>query len=72
MKLTKEQKLLLLCYKGYSIKDGDIKGISAENAKKKLAKYILSLKISKVQKEELAELCGFEIKNGRILASSLK
>lgn len=72
MKLTKEQKLLLLCYKGYSIKDGDIKGISAENAKKKLAKYILSLKISKAQKEELAELCGFEIKNGRILASSLK
>lgn len=66
---TKEQKLLLISASGYAIKDGDINGISAISAKKQLLKYILSLKIRKAEKERLAEMCGFDVKNGKIVTS---
>lgn len=66
LKLTREQKLLLICSSGYAIKDGDIRGLKAESAKKLLLKYILSLKATKAEKEELAKICGFTVKNGKI------
>ena len=66
--LPAEKKLLLICMKGYSIKDGDIRGMSAERAKRYLLKYILSMRgKTQAEKAELAELCGFTVKNGRIV-----
>ncbi len=70
LNLRTEQKLLLICAKGYSLKDGDIRGVSAENAKRRLLKYITSLKgISATEKAEIAKMCGFTVKNGRIIMS---
>lgn len=66
MKLRNEQKLLLICASGFSVADGDIKGMSKKKAKTALLKYILSLKISVEEREKLAKMCGFEAKNGRI------
>ena len=68
LNIPAQQKLLLLCAKGYSIQDGDIKGYSAEKAKKYLLNYLLRLtSLTKEQKAELAVLCGFEVKNGKIV-----
>ena len=64
--LTTAEKLLIIAYKGYSFKDGDVRGISAERAKKLLISYLLKLNITKDDKAELAEACGFKVKNGRI------
>ncbi|MBR2616182.1 MAG: hypothetical protein IKC69_05845, partial [Clostridia bacterium] len=69
--LSKEKTLLLICAKGYSLQDNDVPGLSAEAAKKYLLRYILKLKVSKLEKAALAELCGFEVKNGRIVTQSL-
>jgi hypothetical protein len=60
--VSKEHKLILIAAKGYSL-DGA--------SKKRLLSYILSLKISKEEKLRLAEACGFEVKNGKILKTSL-
>jgi hypothetical protein len=50
---------LLIASSGYSLSD---------NEKKSLLRYILGLRnITKAQKEELAKLCGFNVKNGRII-----
>ena len=66
--ISSEQKLLLICAKGYALKDGDLRGLSAERAKKLLLRYILRMgKLNKQQKAELAALCGFEVRNGRIM-----
>lgn len=66
--VSNEQKLLLICAKGYALKDGDLRGLSAERAKKLLLRYILRMgKLNKQQKAELAALCGFEVRNGRIM-----
>ena len=68
LKVSSEQKLLLICASGYSIKDGDIRGVSADVAKTRLLKYILNLKgLSAEEKAEVAEMCGFEVKNGKIV-----
>lgn len=66
--VSSEQKLLLICAKGYALKDGDLRGLSAERANKLLLRYILRMgKLNKQQKAELAALCGFEVRNGRIM-----
>ena len=67
--LTPAEKLLLICSQGYTIKDGDIPGVSAARAKQLLLRYILSLKISKEKRARLAELCGFTVQNGKIMLS---
>lgn len=70
--VSTEKKLLLICAKGYSLQDNDIRGLSAEKAKKYLLRYILSLKgKTKAEKAEIAELCGFEVVNGRIITKNL-
>ena len=70
--VSTEKKLLLICAKGYSLQDNDIRGLSAEKAKKYLLRYILSLKgKTKAEKAEIAELCGFEVVNGRIVTKNL-
>lgn len=63
---TAEEKMLLIYLKGYSVKDGDFPGISADVAKDRILRYILSLRVSRVEKEKLAKMCGFEVKNGKI------
>ena len=73
LKVSSEQKLLLICASGYSIKDGDIRGVSADAAKTRLLKYILNLRgISAEEKAEIAEMCGFEVKNGKIVNNFAK
>lgn len=69
--VSPEERLLLICASGYTLKDGDIRGLSAERAKKRLLKYILNLKgVSAAEKAEIAEMCGFEVKNGKIIMNS--
>ena len=68
LNVPREQKLLMIAAKGYTVKDGDIRGLTADRAKKILLNYILrSSKLNKEQKTELAKMCGFEVKNGRIM-----
>ncbi len=68
--ISTEQKLLLICAKGYALRDGDVRGLTAEGAKNRLLRYILSLRgLSAAEKTELAEMCGFKVKNGRIIRS---
>jgi hypothetical protein len=70
--VSTEKKLLLICAKGYSLQDNDIRGLSATNAKKYLLRYILSLKgVTKDEKARIAELCGFEVVNGKIVPQNL-
>ena len=70
--LTKEQMLLLLAYQGYSVQDREVGGLTAEQAKKRLLRYILTSKTTtQAEKANIAAKCGFNVKNGRILASSL-
>ena len=66
--VTTEQKLLLICASGYALKDGDIRGVSASAAKKRLLRYIINLRgLTVDERAEIAEMCGFEAKNGRIV-----
>ena len=63
-----EQRLLLICASGYALKDGDIRGVTAEAAKVRLLKYILRMKgLTADERAEIAEMCGFEVKNGKIV-----
>ena len=71
--MTDEERLLILVLSGYSIQDGDFKNMTAAAAKKKLLKYILNR--SGATANEKIALCnkiGFEVKNGKISASSIK
>ncbi len=67
-KLSTPQKLLLILSLGYTIKDGDIRGVTALKAKRVVARYITSLALSREEKTALAEKCGLTVKNGRIYA----
>lgn len=59
--LSVEEQLLLLCAKGYSIGSDNL-------TKKRLLNYIIKLKnVTKEDKLRLAEMCGFQVKNGRIV-----
>ena len=67
LNISTEKKLFLICAKGYSLADGDVRGLSAQTAKKKLLAYILALPgKTKDEKARLAEMCGFSVKNGKI------
>lgn len=65
--LSDGERLLILCYRGYSIQDGDYKGYTAKRAKRILLQYILKLKGTQAEKAALAEKCGFTVRNGRII-----
>lgn len=68
LSLTAEKKLLLICSKGYSLADGDVRGLTAEQAQKRLLKYIISMPgKTKEERARIAEMCGFAVKNGKIL-----
>ena len=65
--LSDGERLLILCYRGYSIQDGDYKGLTAKRAKRILLQYILKLNGTQAEKAALAEKCGFTVRNGRII-----
>lgn len=69
--LSDGERLLVMCYRGYSIQDGDYKGYSEQRARIILLKYILSLKATQAEKAKIAAECGFSVKNGKIDRSSL-
>lgn len=70
--ISLEEKLLVLALQGYTVQDGDIRGLSAAKAKIKLLKYIINLKgLTSAEKAELAQKCGFEVKNGKIVKQSM-
>lgn len=63
-----EERLLLITASGYALKDDDVRGLSAEGAKRRLLKYILTYKgLDSNERLALAQMCGFEVKNGRIV-----
>lgn len=64
--LSTAQKLVLIMAQGYSIADGDVKGLTAKQVKTTVAKYITSLNLTREEKTELAEMLGFTVKNGKI------
>ena len=68
LRISTEQKLVLLASKGYTVKDGDIKGVSAKSAKQRLLRYIVSRGGStQAEKAALAKACGFRVSGNRIL-----
>lgn len=69
--LSDGERLLIMCYRGYSIQDGDYKGYTEQRAKIILLKYILGLKVTQAEKAKIAAECGFTVKNGKIDRSSL-
>ena len=72
MNLGRERTLLMICLAGYSLKDGDVRGMKAKSEKVLLLKYIMQLPgKSAAQKAVIAQACGFEVRNGRVLMSSL-
>ncbi|MBR2507236.1 MAG: hypothetical protein IKB70_10150 [Bacilli bacterium] len=69
--LSDEQRLFILAYKGYSIQDKEFRGYSEKIAKNKLLKFILGLKTAtQAEKAKLAQICGFEVKNGKIISQT--
>ena len=59
LKLPAEQKLILIASKGYAL---------TEDEKNTVARYIVKLKkLSKDDKIALAEMCGLEVKGGKIV-----
>lgn len=61
------ERLLILSYQGYSIQDGDYKKYSAQKSKSLLLKYIFGLRTSQEQKAQIAQKCGFRVRNGKII-----
>ena len=69
---VREERLLLLTAAGYSLKAGDFRYATAEDAKRRLLKYIINMKgVSAEEKAAIAVMCGFEVKNGKVSAKSL-
>lgn len=69
--LSDEQRLFILAYKGYSIQNKEFRGYSEKIAKNKLLKFILGLKTAtQAEKAKLAQICGFEVKNGKIISQT--
>lgn len=70
--MTDVERLLILYSLGYTLSDGEYRGWSAKNAKKRLLRFILSKgNATAEEKAYLAQICGFTVKNGKIVASSL-
>ena len=61
-----EEKLLLIAMKGYSLKDGDVSGLTEYQADVKLYNHILSLDLSEEERIVLFKAAGFDVKNGEV------
>jgi hypothetical protein len=72
MNLGRDKTLLLISLAGYSLQDGDIRGMKAKSEKVMLLQYIMKMPgYNSEQKAQLAKACGFDVKNGRVMMSSL-
>lgn len=70
--MTDTERLLILYSMGYTLSDGEYRGWSTGNIKKRLLRFILSKSSATAEeKAYLAQMCGFTVKNGKIVASSL-
>lgn len=69
---VREERLLLLTAAGYSLQAGDFRFATSEDAKRRLLRYIVNMKgLSAEEKAAIAQMCGFEVKNGKVSAKSL-
>ena len=69
---VREERLLLLTAAGYSLQAGDFRFATAEDAKRRLLRYIVNMKgVSAEEKAAIAQMCGFEVNNGKVSAKSL-
>lgn len=68
--LSDEERIFILYAKGYTLKDSEYKGMSASAVKKKLLQYILKANTSQSVKALVAEKCGFDVKNGKIITAT--
>lgn len=59
LSISDENKLLLIAYSGYTI--------DSEKDREKLLKYLNRLTLSTDNKKKLADMCGFQYKNGKIV-----
>lgn len=64
--MTDGERLFLLTYSGYSLKDNDYKGMSRTWQMAKLYMYIMNLDVDNNTRIYLADKCGLEVINGRI------
>jgi hypothetical protein len=68
---TREEKILMIYAKGYTVQDNDIRGVNADSAKTLLLRYLNSATgLTTAQKKELASKCNLELRNGRFTLKS--
>lgn len=70
MDISDEEKLLLIATHGYALKDGDVRGLSKEEADELLFDYIASLDISEEERLALYKYCGYDVKDGEVSGSA--
>ena len=72
LNLSDAQRLLLLYYSGYTVKDGEYRGWTAARARTVLLRYILNAKgVTATEKASIAEMCNFQVRNGKIVPTSV-
>ena len=64
-----EEKLLMIATQGYTIKNGDVGGMSAKNADSMLYNYIAGLDLSDEEKLKLYKYAGYTVENGEVSGS---
>ena len=67
LNLSNVEKLILIMTSGYTIKDGDIYGLTAKQAKTMVAKHLQSAPITSQEKLELAKMCGLTVEGKKII-----
>ena len=70
--LSQGEKLIILAARGYTYKDGDIKGLSAYKAGRRLAEYVNALGLSLEELERICEIVGLSVKNGKAVSTVKK
>ena len=64
-----EEKLLMIATQGYTIKNGDVGGMSANNADSMLYNYIAGIDLSDEEKLKLYKYAGYTVENGEVSGS---
>ena len=64
-----EEKLLMIATQGYTIKNGDVGGMSSSYADKVLYNYIAGLNLSEEEKLKLYKYAGYTVENGKVSGS---
>ena len=64
-----EEKLLMIATQGYTIKNGDVGGMSSSYADRVLYNYIAGLNLSDEEKLKLYKYAGYTVENGKVSGS---